>query len=263
MSGSNQAVFFCRINKTNVAAFPPGAGLKVAFYKSSVGGSGSGVGPVARVQALQFMNLAALPPPNGGCSAPVNVPAKPPFPAYVNHTDCPATGAALQNAVPDAGLSDLEPARFRGQFTPQLTIAELNRLTTRSANAVVFGVPVTERLRNALQRVQKSAACVGKETLACMPSLSFIQVRNLFKGTWTNWNQLSEGGGPLPTRPGVTPPSDPRVFVSRRVKTSGTYVANGIKAMTLGLLNLHCLEWQKIARGLRHLYSLQCGHWHR
>ena len=56
---TNQRVMFCTINNAGVPGFPV-AGQKVAVHKTSVGGSGNGVQPVANQTNLAFLDMAAI-----------------------------------------------------------------------------------------------------------------------------------------------------------------------------------------------------------
>ena len=116
--------------------------------------------------------------------------------------------------MPDAGISDVEPALFGA------SAAEISRLDVASQNAVVWGLPVTEALRNALQEAQ--GLTVGAEDEANMPSLTYAQLSSIYNGGITDWSQIvSSNGTDLPSA-ATTPPSDTQVYLCRRVPTSGT-----------------------------------------
>lgn len=212
-SGSNQRMMFCRISSAKVPGFPAAPGQKVMFHKSSVGGSGNGVQPVADNTALAFMNH------NSTCDAGTSVPGTPDFPGYIDH-NCSAI--TTTNTPPDAGISDVEPKLLGA------SAGQVNRLTVRSQNAVVFGVPVSKALRDALQEAQLLTP--GAEDETNMPSLTRQQLASIYNGGISSWSQIADAQGfPLTTARdtgsnGTTrvPPSDSRVFVARRVATSGT-----------------------------------------
>lgn len=204
--GANQRMFFCNINSTGIPGFPTAAlgGKKVAMFKSSVGGSGNGVQPVADQTLLGFLN-----PPNVTGCVTTAVAASGAFGAYNDHL---CTAGTLQNAVSDAGISDVEPRLF------QATAAQIGRLAVSSQNAVIWGVPVTTNLRNALQTAQGLVA--GSDTEANMPTLSRQQVTSLYVGNLSSWDQLTDATGVgLATSAGA---ADTNVYVCRRVATSGT-----------------------------------------
>src|SRR5271166_2780725 len=55
--GGNVRLFFCRTNSGPMALPGVAAGQKVAFHKSSIGGSGGGVGPLIQRTAVHFLNV--------------------------------------------------------------------------------------------------------------------------------------------------------------------------------------------------------------
>jgi hypothetical protein len=167
--------------------------------------------------------------------------------------ECTNPTPALE--IPDVGVSDVEPRFFLNSY--HLAPEALDQLAVHSSHAIIFGVPVNLVLRNALQaaRFPASSACnpanrhyhdpveqppeavVPKgETETCMPSLSRSQLAGIFSGVLTQWSQIvnpqgyalaqrSEPNGPIKSPPGVRPPSDDKVYVCRRVGTSGTQAA--------------------------------------
>ncbi len=212
---TNQRVMFCTINNAGVPGFPV-AGKKVAVHKTSVGGSGNGVQPVANQTNLAFLDMAAIKAGTITCAAPTVVAAETvagtTFAGYNNVNNCGTVGT--RNAVPDAGISDVEPALLGA------SAAEISRMDVASQNAVVWGLPVTEALRNALQEAQ--GLTVGAEDEANMPSLTYAQLSSIYNGGITDWSQIvSSNGTDLPSAV-TTPPSDTQVYLCRRVPTSGT-----------------------------------------
>ncbi|MBI5462532.1 MAG: hypothetical protein HY941_10140 [Gammaproteobacteria bacterium] len=212
---TNQRVLFCRISNAGVAGFPV-AGQKVAIHKTSVGGSGNGVQPVANQTNLAFIDMNAVKAGTITCSAATSVAAETvagvTFAGYTNNNNCGSVGT--RNAVPDAGISDVEPALVGASAT------EIANLDVSSQNAVVFGIPVTEALRNALQEVQ--GLTVGAEDEANMPSLTYAQLSSIYNGGIADWSQIvSSNGTDLPSAV-TTAPSDTQVYLCRRVSTSGT-----------------------------------------
>lgn len=212
---SNQRVMFCRISNAGVPGFPV-AGQKIAIHKTSVGGSGNGVQPVANQTNLAFIDMAAIKAGTIACDVGTAIPAETvagvTFAGYTNRNNCGTVGT--RNAVPDAGISDVEPALVGA------SAAEISRLNVQSQNAVVWGIPVTEALRNALQQVQ--GLTVGAEDEANMPSLTYAQLSSVYNGGIADWSQIvSSNGTPLPGAV-TTPPSDTQVYLCRRVPTSGT-----------------------------------------
>lgn len=135
-------------------------GLKrVLVHISTNGGSIMGVIPVARAAAISRMKIDVA--------------------------TCTSTGAAYPsvsykcyktvNAVPDAGVSDVEPTLFAGSNIPvgvaALTATELGRITTFSElYAVVFGIAVSDNVP--------------------VTNLSRSQITSLLTGSYQNWNLI-------------------------------------------------------------------------
>jgi hypothetical protein len=249
-------LLFCRTRAGGADAVPGLApGQKVALHKSSIGGSGSGVGPLIEKTPVAFLNVADLrahfadrcPPTrrsqyaaDGGLSGYTENECDDPTPVLV---------------VPDAGISDVEPRLLLRAYHLPPDAADV--LHVQSANAFIFGVPVSLSLRDALQAakfppqdpcnpgnphyadlVDANLAVRVKrgETEPCMPSLTRAQVAGIFAGTLRDWGQIvnahgyalatkNGGNGSIISPPGVRAPSDERVNICRRVDTSGTQAA--------------------------------------
>ena len=252
-AGGNQRVFFCRLKRRqgdDVLGVPnvPN-GQKIAFHKSSLGGSGYGVGPVVQQTVLQFINMADLKRnEETRCDSTKRrrLRSEPPFDGYTEHQ---CTNPNPLSAVPDAGVSDVEPRIFANNFGFRDDL--LQQLTVRSANAFVFGIPVSLNFRNALQAAQfdPESPChpenaeygssvgdseiINAESETCMPGLRRSQIAGIFAGTLTDWRQivnpqgyplaaLDSSSGEIQTPPKVVAPSDTRAYICRRVDTSGT-----------------------------------------
>jgi hypothetical protein len=232
IDGTAKRTFYCRTSG-NVPGLP--AGLRLAVHKSS-GSSGEGVTPVSGGVALPYIDLANL-PVAASCREGAQERATADFVAYRNHTGCDGGG---KKAVPRAGMSDVEPALVGGISRP---------LTVRTQTQLVWGLPVSKNLRNALQAVQGLVRSSvphddpSRETEAAMPNLTRAQVAGLFAGTIKTWDQLydSQGSG-LPNSRLLAPgaPANPdasgaspggyrpdrahgnTVYICRRVVSSGT-----------------------------------------
>lgn len=218
---TNHRVLFCRLSPTNVPGLS--ATTKVALHKTSVGGSGNGVGPVATATPLSFMNLNGIntvgSAPGTNCGTNTSVPASGAFAAHNVHDNCPTL---TQSEAPDAGISDVEPALFflgAGGVSP----ADQAKLDVRSQNAVIFAPLATKGLRDALQGAQFPASSVcnpgnasyaaNAESEACMPSLTRSQLAGLYSGNIATWDVIH----------GLNNPSgNNNVYLARRVNTSGT-----------------------------------------
>lgn len=210
--GKAHSAFFCNIDSTKVAGLST-TNPKVLFHKRSAGGSAQGVNPVIDEQAIDAMVIN-----NGNCTntAP-------------GEYQC-TIGAAgdLVPVISDAGVSDVNPEMFVGENTPAGSVdvdatTVASKMTVKGAAALVFGVPVTTTLRNALQEAQFGVAdaCVGSDTEACMPNLTSNQVASIISGSVKSWSDFTVGGTPL-TSIATTTPSSTDVTVCRRTNGSGT-----------------------------------------
>ncbi len=235
IKGTADRVFYCRSGR-EIPGVP--AGQRIAIYKSS-GGSGQGVTPVSAGTPLPFLDLSKL-PSTPACIEGRTVSATAELAAYTSHSGC---DGAAKLARPRAGLSDVNPELVGGVRAP---------LTVRPQNQIVWGLPVSKNLRNALQTVQglvKSSVPHDdplRDSEQTMPSLSRAQVAALFSGAIRSWNEFYDvNGSPLtqsqllapgpprdPEAAGATPGAyrpDPAsgasIFICRRIAASGTQAA--------------------------------------
>ena len=235
LGGTTDRVFYCR-----TSANVPGvaAGLRLAIYKSS-GGSGEGVTPVSAATPIPFLNLAKL-SQTAPCTAGRPVKATAELAAYTDHTACDGASRPVR---PRAGLSDVNPELVGGVTGP---------LTVRPQNQVVWGLPVSKNLRNALQTIQGLVPNSVphddplRDTEAAMPSLARAQVAAIFAGTMRSWDQFYDSTGTPLTQSSLLAPRPPRdpdasgaspgayrpdassgsnVFICRRIAASGTQAA--------------------------------------
>jgi hypothetical protein len=235
VAGTANRVFYCRTSRD-----VPGvaAGLRLAIYKSS-GGSGEGVTPVSGSTPLPFLDLAKL-PPGAGCQHGQPVKGTADLAAYTNHTGCDGASKLVR---PRAGLSDVNP---------ELVGTVTGALTVRPQNQIVWGLPVSKNLRNALQTIQGLVPSTVphddplRDSEASMPSLARAQVAALFSGAIRSWDQFYDSNGTPLTRSSLLAPGPPRdpdasgaspgayrpdpatgspVYVCRRIATSGTQAA--------------------------------------
>jgi hypothetical protein len=254
-NGGNVRTFFCRI-KSGPGAWPGmQEGQKVAFHKSSTTGSGSGVGPLIQRTPVDFLNVTEIRTQfDKRCPADKRTehPAEGDLTAY---TEYECLNPTPDHQVPDAGVSDVEPRFFLNAY--HLAPDAIDVLSVHNANAFIFGIPVSLKLRDALQgaRFPKTDACNpanphyadlidvkygGRvkrgESEPCVPSLSRAQLAGIFAGVVADWAQIvnpqgyalaakNAHSGQISSPPGVRAPSDERVFICRRVSTSGTQAA--------------------------------------
>lgn len=180
------------------------AGKKLLILETALGGSIQGVNPVATSSTVGSINMTS-------CVMPTTafVDASTGISVY----SCPT----VQNRVPDAGVSDVEPADLEaainlGTATP-LSAAQLASLNIKGVLGVVMGIPVTSNAP------------------ASLTSLSKAQVAGLMGGNIADWSMID---------PAATGKS---IVVCRRVAGSGTQAAInasifGAPCMTGSLLPL-------------------------
>jgi hypothetical protein len=200
-NGDAHRVYTCTMTATS----PILAGKDVAFYKSDIGGSGQGVFPVYARTQRGFLNLATC----GTRAASV--------PNYV------CTGE--QQQVPMAGVSDVEPAMFKGINVPKddpsypadgLTDEQIGELSVKSLYQTVFGVAVNNALRNAMQTAQ-GLSPVGDA--GPTPTISRALAASYFNGGLSD-PSASLGWQPLVASGDAKKAT--RVNICRRVDGSGT-----------------------------------------
>lgn len=200
------------------------AGTDIAFFKTDQGGSAQGVFPVALGVARPFLSVNVP----TGCAAG-NGPA---FTACTTAADAPV----------DFGISDLEPAAFKGENVPKfpqdpdaaayppdgLSPAQLASLTITPVVQTVFAVAVNTNLYNEMFAKQglasvtnpvSGAACTTADFAVpvCTPSIGYAEARTFFSGGATDWRLVVRTTDPLLRSP---------VNICRRVDGSGTQAAS-------------------------------------
>lgn len=184
-TGRTSSDYRAYAGKLATAAGGWGVGTNVIIVNRARGGSVWGVNPVARGESIENLVVTA-----STCTTGAGTSASP----FLCNT--------LENRVPDAGVSDVAPKLFDGQFNTEgepaeaaLNASELASLTVEPLYGLAFGVPITNNLP--LFSVNKAA-------------LSSLMTGNL--GTW---NQVNA----------ALPADD--ILLCRRVNGSGTQaVAN-------------------------------------
>jgi hypothetical protein len=206
---------------------------------------------------LPFLDLAKL-LPTETCQSGGAVKGTAELSAYTNHTGC---DGAAKLARPRAGLSDVNPELVGGVSAP---------LTVRPQNQIVWGMPVSKNLRNALQTIQGLVSSSvphddpSRDSEAAMPSLARAQVAALFSGAVRSWDEFYDSAGTPLTRSASLAPGPPRdpdasgaspgayrpargigstVYLCRRIETSGTQAA----------YEVHYLRERCVANALRFL----------
>jgi hypothetical protein len=192
-------------------ALPSGA-TKLAIHKNT-NSSGDGVTTVlntaATVNYLQVSDLAST----AGCTE-VTVASTAGIAAYQQFT-CGTTvgtagaGTLVSSATSTAGtllthfgFSDSEPQQFTGA-------ANIPQIRSGFPFALIFGIPVSKNLRDALQTQQGLG---NTESVADMPTLSSAQINGIFTGKYATWTDAL----------GVTIAGNDNIYKIRRSATSGT-----------------------------------------
>jgi hypothetical protein len=219
-NGSNYRAYFGTVSGTGTAL----DGKKVLLQDRAAGGSFQGVGPVARAQAITSMvvdNSA------GNCVATGAA-----YPAATYKC------ASTVNAVPDAGVSDVEPAMFvypnlpAGQFA--LNTTELSHITPASQNAVVFGIAVNDNVSlTNLSRSQITSLLTGayQNWGLVSPSLAgkYVRVQRRAPGSGTQASANAYFGG-LPCSSGGVPLADATATVAGVYEVVENSTTGGVKS---------------------------------
>lgn len=237
--GKGYSAYFCTLDNAKV----PGLTLtnpSVLFHKRSAGGSAQGVNPVideVSIEAMDINNTANV--AAGNCTETA---------AGSHDWRCTIDQPGdLIFRVSDAGVSDVNPEMFVGENTPAnnnpVNAADVaNKMVVTPAAAVVFGIPATRGLRDALQEAEVAAGILDagctaqpsrtgsatvdptgdvRESEACMPSMTKAQVSAIMAGRMKNWSSFLVNGTPL-TAVASNVPAQTQVTVCRRVNGSGT-----------------------------------------
>jgi hypothetical protein len=236
-SGNNWAIT-CVLPAAKVGL---AAGTALAFFKSDAGGSANGVFPVF----YQDTRPQVQPVPLAGCTTTAI--------ADRAYTGCPVT----RDVVPYFGISDLEPAVFRGANVPNdpldaeddtypsggLTSAQIALMQVTPVVQTVFAVAVNRKLYDAMFTKQNisakkdnaGAACTNASTDEnCIPSVGYAEARSFFQGTETNWKLLVREDNPSTGANEGDALIDSQVNVCRRVQGSGTQSAANLTFFGVG-----------------------------
>jgi hypothetical protein len=248
-------LLFCRtkVGTTALSGFPQGQ--KIAIHKTSVGGSGGGVGPLIQRSPMDFLNVEDLRSHLAERCPHALHSFHSPEGTLIGYEDHECTNPSPTHQIPEGGISDVDPQYLLSAYRLAPNATDL--LSVHHANAFIFGIPVSLNLRNALQtaRFAPDNGCNPNNSLyfdsvpnghgtmiprgesePCMPSLSRVQLAGMFSGRLARWHQiLTPTGYPLATRDpqsgltrspaGIRAPADDRVYICRRGDTSGTQAA--------------------------------------
>lgn len=175
------------------------------------GGSGWGVGVVARAQPIQWMAMNSA-----TCSTTAPAGSTVPADYYCAPTGDDSLNPAAGGRVPDLGISDVEPKMFQAPLNvefgqTQLDAFNLAGLTNFAVYQQAFGMPMTNVIPTSLR--------VDRLSLQSLLSKS---------GSMHDWTQVNGAPTALINPGSATKP----VVVCRRVQGSGTqatanYFVNG------------------------------------
>ena len=202
--GKTYYLWTCETNNTAPNFALSSGHTKIAIHKNT-NSSSDGVVALQAGTPLAYLQVSDLNTSSTQCAvSPTVVPATATIPSYNVYTcgtTAGASGVGTLTTPSRFGFSDSEPKQFSSTAAPLLTSAY--PLT------IVFGVPVTTNVRNALQTAQGLTA--GDETEAGMPSLTSAQVNSVFTGKFSSWSNL-----------GITVGADNAIYFVRRSAGSGT-----------------------------------------
>ena len=213
---SNNYVFYCTPDVgTNAGQIQVPAGkTKLAIYKYSVGGSAFGVTPINSNNAvsgstlgvdgnmLPFLDLTKIAASCTGTNATTTtLTFNTTLGSYTNVACGNSSSALTTLATTYIGVSDVEPAFFSNNT---------GNITAQSSYALIFGVPVSLNIRNALQTQQGLTS--GSDTEANMPTLTSTQIVSAYTQPGQTWAGIGVTSGL----------ADDTIYVARRVDSSGT-----------------------------------------
>jgi hypothetical protein len=193
--------------------------------------------PNKKIDIMGISNTVTV----GGSSEPQCTETSPGSQTWDCHTDRPGD---LYKITPDFGVADVNPDLFQGvnynpsvdglNFKPASKKDVAKNLTVKNAGSLVFGVPVSKNLRDALQAAQIDQGklepdCVGDETQRCQPSLSKALITSLYAGRIGQWSDIKVDYTPAGATTPVSVPltdyatalADDKVRICRRNKGAG------------------------------------------
>jgi len=181
--GRTYYLWTCETNNSGSNFVLTSGNTKIAIHKNT-NSSSDGVTTVATGGSpLAFLQVSDLNTSSTQCAvSPTVVAATSTIPSYKIFACGTTAGAAGVGSLTHAvrfGFSDSEPKQFSTTAAGQVTSAY--PLT------IVFGVPVTKNVRDALQASQGLG---NDETEANMPTMTSAQVEAIFSGTASDWSDV-------------------------------------------------------------------------
>jgi hypothetical protein len=248
--GLNQKAVFCVMDSSTVTGLS--GTLNVYIRKTSLGGSGTGAGPVCTsatnantlfmipdtVQVGADKDTATcwddglLPAARGALAVPSVATLGPEdFTAGDGKWAClgSAAGGATESLFPQGGITDVKPTEVFGSASPECGA------NVFPSFELVMGAPVSLALYVALQEAQGivpgvAGCAAGDAEDECMPSLSKQTLAGLASGAIKKWTDVLIDGLPLYGNTAVTPTVD-EVTYCRRSNSSGTFATHEIRML--------------------------------
>ncbi|QSA98563.1 hypothetical protein [Methylococcus sp. EFPC2] len=250
-NNNNYSAIYCETNSTKVSGLPAGT-KKLWISRRRLGASFVGLDAVTNGTQLTYLKD----PATAVCTAFAGDFVS----AGVHYPYQYACTTVTGGITATAATSDATPDVFHGSdnVTPGLNDINTSGLTVRALAGHIIGIPVTLKLRNALQYAESlngliPADCVpGDDVRAdCVPSLSKQQLTSLFAGQVVDWTSIHvdvsaslpggiPGGGGTTTTPNLAElvaygaashpsalsnPLDTTVHICRRENGAGQQVA--------------------------------------
>ena len=220
----------CKVTATGGAKIGVPTNTSIAFFKSDAGGSAQGVFPVYFGTQRPFVEPATL----ANCVGATGFTAV----ADRAYYGCPGT----RLAAPMFGMSDVEPALFKGVNVPNdpvdtsddsypqdgLSQAQIGELQVTPVVQTLFAVAVNNTLYADMFAKQSLATKFSSTGVACttssidencIPSIGQAEARSMFGGSEVNWRMLSANSALV----------DSQVNICRRVQGSGTQAAANLQ----------------------------------
>ena len=224
-SGSNYRAYFCTFKSTATTTsgitIPASLqGKNVLLYNTAAGGSIKGINPIANALPVTRLDIT---------TCVVTSPAK--SDAITGQTQVYACPGTVTTAVPDAGVSDTEPALFTGMnLAYPASISPVSARVPAAGNAALTAT----QLKNLTQTTAlgQPMGIVTTSNINATPgalSLSKAQISSLMSGNTLTWTTVL--GTTLPSTTigtgttAVTYPAVDSVVVCRRQPGSGTQSA--------------------------------------
>lgn len=225
-SASGSLGFFAYACTTKTGGAVPAAlsGKNTVFYLRTEGGSGNGVFPFAfspnkQIKRLSLDSGCTGGPPSYTCAVS----------SYTFAGDVAGANSSLVADFVDVGISDTEPAAFRGENVPDTSNSPYptstesyslgaTRMSTQPFAAQIFGVAVGTGSANST-----SDTAIDAYFTSGAASLSDTTITGILSGNIPVWSRV-----PKPDNSGAVTATNKQIVVCRRDVGSGTQVGASI-----------------------------------